>query len=95
MTIQSIERPLLPLPSRFVNPLEAAILGVLWACPQPLTVRAIHTALHNHALSYSTIITMLVRMTEQGSVSQAPTAARYAAAYRSTSSIGLCTTVAV
>jgi predicted transcriptional regulator len=70
------------LPSQIVDPLETAILGVLGARHQPLTVREIHAALHNRALAYTTIMTTLVRLIEQGMVSRAPTAARYAAAYR-------------
>ncbi len=68
MTIQSNEPPLPALPFQAVGPLETAILGVLWACPQPLTVRAIHAALRDRALAYTTIITTMARMTEQGMV---------------------------
>ncbi len=87
MTIQSNEPPLPALPFQAVGPLETAILGVLWACPQPLTVRAIHAALRDRALAYTTIITTMARMTEQGMVSRAPTAARHAVAYCSTAPI--------
>jgi predicted transcriptional regulator len=72
------------LPSQAFSPLETAILGVLWACAQPLTVRTIHAALHDRALVYPTLITTMARMTEQGMVYRAPTAVRYAAAYRAT-----------
>jgi len=87
MTIQSNEPPLPALSFQAVGPLETAILGVLWACPQPLTVRAIHAALRDRALAYTTIITTMARMTEQGMVSRAPTAARHAVAYCSTAPI--------
>jgi predicted transcriptional regulator len=70
------------LPSQAFGPLETAILGVLGAHHQPLTVREIHAALHNRALGYATIMTTMARMTEMGMVSRAPTAARYAATYR-------------
>ena len=70
------------LPSQVVDLLETAILGVLGARHQPLTVREIHAALHDRALAYTTIMTTMARMTEKGLVSRAPTAARYAAAYR-------------
>ena len=72
------------LPSQAFSPLETAILGVLGTHQQPLTVRDIHTALHDRALAYTTIITTMAHMTEQGMVYRAPTAVRYAAAYRST-----------
>jgi len=82
MIIQSDEPPLRALPLQAFGPLETAILGVLGARHQPLTVREIHAALHNRALAYTTIMTTMAHMTEQGIVSRAPTAARYAAAYR-------------
>jgi predicted transcriptional regulator len=70
------------LPSQVFDPLETAILGVLGARHQPLTVREIHAALHDCTLAYTTIMTTMARMTEMGMVFRAPTAARYAAAYR-------------
>jgi predicted transcriptional regulator len=72
------------LPSQAFGPLENAILGVLRACHQPLTVRAIHAALHDRALTYPTIMTTMAHLAETGMVSCTPTAARYAATYRST-----------
>jgi predicted transcriptional regulator len=78
MIIQSSERP---LPSEAVGLLETAILGVLGAHQQPLTVREIHAALHHRAMAYTTIMTTMARMTETGMVSRVPAAARYAAAY--------------
>jgi len=71
------------LPSHAFGPLETAILGVLGACPRPLTVREIHTGLHDPALTYPTIMTTLARLAKEQMVFRAPTAARYAAAYRS------------
>jgi predicted transcriptional regulator len=76
------------LPSQLLGPLETAILGVLGVQHQPLTVREIHTALNNGVLGYTTIITILARMTEKQIVFRTPTAARYAAAYHSSTPIG-------
>jgi predicted transcriptional regulator len=76
------------LPSQAFDPLETAILGVLCARHHPLTVREIHAALHDRALAYTTIMTTMARMTEKAMLSRAPTAARYAAAYRYTAPIG-------
>jgi predicted transcriptional regulator len=76
------------LPIDTFGPLETAILGLLEACHQPLTVREIHAALHQRAPAYTTIMTTMARMTEKGMLSGAPTAARYAAAYRYTAPIG-------
>ncbi len=84
MIIQSNEYLPLTLTSQAVSPLETAILGVLSARPQPLTVREIHTALHDRALAYTTIMTMMAHMTKEHMVFHAPTAVRYAATYHST-----------
>ena len=81
MIIQSDERPLPALPSQAFGALETAILGVLGARHQPLTVREIHAALHDCGVAYTTIMTTMARLTETGMVSRAPSAARYAAAY--------------
>jgi penicillinase repressor len=81
MIVQSDERSMRALPSQAFGPLETAILGVLGAHHQPLTVREIHAALHDRALAYTTIMTTMARMTKTGRVSRAPTATRYAAAY--------------
>jgi predicted transcriptional regulator len=69
------------LQSQTFGPLETAILSVLRAHHQPLTVREIYAALHHRALAYTTIMATIARMTETGMVSPAPAAARYAAAY--------------
>jgi predicted transcriptional regulator len=76
------------LPSQLFGSLETAILGVLGVEHQPLTVREIHTALNDGVLEYTTIITTLARMTEKQIVFRAPTAARYAAAYHSSTPTG-------
>ena len=81
MIIQSDERPLPALPSQAFGPLENAILGVLGARHQPLTMREIHAAIHDRGVAYTTIMATMARLTETGMVSRAPSAARYAAAY--------------
>jgi len=72
------------LPAPAFDPLETAILDVLGAQYQPLTVREIHAALHDGALRYTTIMTTIAGMTKKRMVVRAATTVRYAAAYRST-----------
>jgi len=76
------------LPAPAFGPLETAILGVLAAHHQPLTVREIHAALHDEALRYTTIMTTMASMTKKRMVFRAATADRYAAAYHSPAPIG-------
>jgi predicted transcriptional regulator len=51
--------------------LETAILDVFWTQAEPMTVRAVHDALADRGLAYTTILKTMVRMWEKGWLSRA------------------------
>ena len=48
------------------GPLEIAILDVFWTQAEPMTVRAVHDALADRGLAYTTILATMVRMMDKG-----------------------------
>jgi len=54
--------------SGVLGPLEAEVMRVLWAAPEPLAVRAVLEALNRRrtpALAYTTIMTVLSRLADK------------------------------
>ncbi len=48
--------------------LERAVMEVLWARDEPLSVRAVHAALGDRGLAYTTVMTVLTRLANKGVV---------------------------
>jgi predicted transcriptional regulator len=61
-----------PGPRRAAGQLESAVLAVLWEAGQPLSPSEVRERLHlagaHDALSYSTVVTILSRLHEKGSL---------------------------
>lgn len=67
--------------------LEAETLGVLWSSPEPLYVRNVMDRVNEGRetpLAYTTVMTVLLRLTEKGAAARDQQGRRYA--YRATSS---------
>lgn len=64
-----------------LGPLGAEVMDVLWAASEPLTVRAVLDRLNRdrvEALAYTTVMTVLTRLTERGAASRSPAGRGYA-----------------
>ncbi|WP_298181388.1 BlaI/MecI/CopY family transcriptional regulator [Saccharomonospora sp.] len=48
--------------------LERAVMEVLWARDEPVSVRAVHAALGDRGLAYTTVMTVLTRLVGKGLV---------------------------
>lgn len=48
--------------------LERAVMEVLWARDEPVSVRAVHAALGDRGLAYTTVMTVLTRLAGKGLV---------------------------
>lgn len=48
--------------------LERAVMEVLWARDEPVSVRAVHAALDDRGLAYTTVMTVLTRLAGKGVV---------------------------
>lgn len=53
-------------PTTDLGDLERACMEVLWAAPAPLAVREVHEALSDRGLAYTTVMTVLDRLSKKG-----------------------------
>ncbi|WP_167165643.1 BlaI/MecI/CopY family transcriptional regulator [Saccharomonospora amisosensis] len=51
--------------------LERAVMDVLWAHDEPMSVRAVHAALSGRDLAYTTVMTVLTRLANKNVVRRA------------------------
>jgi BlaI family transcriptional regulator, penicillinase repressor len=63
-----------------LGPLEAEVMGVLWRSGSPLPVREVATALNAHRrdpLAYTTVMTVMSRLTAKGLLSRSRSGRRF------------------
>lgn len=58
------------IPSTDLGDLERAVMEVLWAAQAPVSVRAVHDALEDRHLAYTTVMTVLDRLSKKGLTSR-------------------------
>lgn len=69
--LATVDAKLIAVP--LLGELETAIMRVLWATPQPLTVRAVFEVLvEDRQLAYTTVMTVLDRLAKKGVVLREP-----------------------
>lgn len=69
--LATVDATLIAVP--LLGELETAIMRVLWATPQPLTVRAVFEVLvEDRQLAYTTVMTVLDRLAKKGVVLREP-----------------------
>lgn len=59
--------------TKLLGPLGAEVMQVLWSADQPTPVRAVMDQLNRHRhepLAYTTVMTVLVRLTERGAATR-------------------------